>query len=82
MKRKHLIIIIAQSVVIILLVVYAFVQQSIAKAAQREAETQKEMALANRAEAEMQKLLAEKYAERAMRAEKEAIEANQRLSKK
>jgi hypothetical protein len=66
MKRKHLFIIIGQSIAILLVVVYAFVQQTLAKeaerramAAQQEAVKQRDAAEAARAEAEKQHLFAE-----------------------
>lgn len=66
MKKKHLFIIIGQSVAIVLLVVYAFVQQTVAKESQRQAEAaveeairQREAGEAARAEAEKQRLFAE-----------------------
>jgi hypothetical protein len=66
MKKKHLFIIIGQSLAILLLVVYAFVQQTLAKeakrlalATQQEAIMQRDAAVAARAEAEKQRLAAE-----------------------
>jgi hypothetical protein len=66
MKKKHLFIIIGQSIAILLLVVYAFVQQTIAKESQRAAEAsqvealkQQDAAEAARKEAEVQRLAAE-----------------------
>lgn len=66
MKKKHLFIIIGQSVAIVLVVVYAFVQQTIAKeaerkamAAQQEAVMQRDAAEVARAEAEKQRIAAE-----------------------
>jgi flagellar basal body-associated protein FliL len=65
MKKKHLFIIIGQSVAILLVVVYAFVQQTVAKeaerramAAQQEAEMQRNAAEAARKEAEVQRIMA------------------------
>ena len=66
MKKKHHIIIIGQSVAIALLVVYSFVQQTLAKeaeqkamAAQQEAIMQREATEVARMEAEVQRLAAE-----------------------
>jgi hypothetical protein len=68
MKKKHLFIIIGQSVAIFFLVVFAFVQQTLAKeqerlamAARIEAETQRAVAIA---EAMRQRALAEEAMKR------------------
>lgn len=80
MKKKHLFIIIGQSVIIVLVVVYAFVQQTIAIEAERkalaaveEAMRQREGAEAARAEAEKQRLAAEQHRMMADAARTEAV---------
>jgi flagellar basal body-associated protein FliL len=52
MKKKHLIIIISQSVVIILLAMYGFVQSTVAKVAHREVEFQMKKAMEYKSQAE------------------------------
>jgi len=59
-------------IVALIAVVYAFVQQTIAKAAQRDAEAQRELALAAKAEADKQRKQAEANAEAARLATIEA----------
>jgi predicted small secreted protein len=85
MKKKHLFIIIGQSIAIALLVVYALVQQTIAKEAERralaaveEAMRQREAAEVARAEAEKQHLFAEQARAEAERQRALAEEAQKR----
>jgi hypothetical protein len=80
MKKKHLFIIIGQSVVILVVVVYAFVQQTLAKeaerkalAAERGAVMQRDAAVAAMAEAEKQRLTAEQQRMMADAAHAEAV---------
>jgi cytochrome c biogenesis factor len=60
MKKKHLAILISQSVAIIVLIVYARVQQIKAQAAEREALAQFEASFQSRTEAEKQREMAGK----------------------
>lgn len=82
MKTKHLIIIIGQSVMIILLAVYSFVQTVKAQAAERDALHQKEMAIAAQEEAKMQRIIADKNMEEAQRQNLRATVALEKLKRK
>jgi predicted Holliday junction resolvase-like endonuclease len=79
MKKKHLAIIITQSVIILFLFVYSMTQRVKAQAAEREAVAHSEMARKAQEEAERQRMLAdrnqwmaEKNAEEAKRQAEEA----------
>lgn len=72
MKKRHVFIIIGQSIVIVLFAVYAFVQQAAAQRAERDALAAQETAQQAQKEAEMQKKIAEQNAMEAMRQAEEA----------
>lgn len=80
MKKKHFIIILGQSGIIVLMAIYSFLQTKKVQVAERDALYQKEMAMAAQEEAQNQRKLADRAMEEAQRQNLRAAQALEKLA--